>query len=124
MQEYVGDDPGRCFEVIAGPGEKVLVPPGWGHATISADPNEPLTFGAWCDREYGFEYEAVRAHKGWRGIRYYRVTTSLAAQPALYCRAIAGRHASSVYGVFTDFSANLSAIYIRPGALSVYLSPG
>jgi glucose-6-phosphate isomerase len=23
-----------------------------------------LTFGAWCDREYGFEYDGVRAHKG------------------------------------------------------------
>ncbi|MEG6025043.1 glucose-6-phosphate isomerase family protein [Enterobacter hormaechei] len=64
MQEYVDDDPGRCFAVLAGPGEKVLVPPRWGHATISASPNEPLTFGAWCDREYGFEYEAVRARKG------------------------------------------------------------
>lgn len=64
MQEYVEDDPGRCFAVLAGPGEKVLVPPGWGHATISASPDEALTFGAWCDREYGFEYEAVRAHKG------------------------------------------------------------
>ncbi|MGM3312389.1 cupin domain-containing protein, partial [Enterobacter hormaechei subsp. steigerwaltii] len=64
MQEYVDYDPGRCFAVLAGPGEKVLVPPGWGHATISASPNEPLTFGAWCDREYGFEYEAVRARKG------------------------------------------------------------
>ena len=56
MQEYVADE--------AGPGEKVLVPPGWGHATISASPDEPLTFGAWCDREYGFEYDAVRARKG------------------------------------------------------------
>jgi glucose-6-phosphate isomerase len=64
MQEFVADDPGRCFAVIAEPGEKVLVPPGWGHATISADPNQALTFGAWCDREYGFEYDAVRAHKG------------------------------------------------------------
>lgn len=64
MQEYVADDPGRCFAVCAGPGEKVLVPPGWAHATISALPNEPLTFAAWCDREYGFEYEAVRAYKG------------------------------------------------------------
>ncbi|HHT0101357.1 TPA: glucose-6-phosphate isomerase family protein [Raoultella planticola] len=64
MQEYVEDDPGRCFAVIAGPGEKVLVPPGWGHATISASQDEPLTFGAWCDREYGFEYDAVRARKG------------------------------------------------------------
>lgn len=64
MQEYVDDDPGRCFAVLAGPGDKVLVPPGWGHATISASPDEALTFGAWCDREYGFEYDAVRAHKG------------------------------------------------------------
>ena len=64
MQEYVDDNPGRCFAVLAGPGDKVLVPPGWGHATISASPEEALTFGAWCDREYGFEYDAVRAHKG------------------------------------------------------------
>lgn len=64
MQEFVEDEPGRCFAVLAGPGEKVLVPPGWGHATISASPDEALTFGAWCDREYGFEYEAVRARKG------------------------------------------------------------
>ena len=64
MQEYVDDDPGRGFAVLAGPGDKVLVPPGWGHATISASPDEALTFGAWCDREYGFEYDAVRAHKG------------------------------------------------------------
>ena len=64
MQERVEDDPGRCFAVIANPGEKVLVPPGWGHATISANPDVPLTFGAWCDREYGFEYQAVRARKG------------------------------------------------------------
>ncbi|NYY79802.1 glucose-6-phosphate isomerase [Raoultella planticola] len=35
-----------------------------GHATISASRDEPLTFGAWCDREYGFEYDAVRARKG------------------------------------------------------------
>lgn len=42
----------------------IVVPPGWAHATISADPRTPLTFGAWCDREYGFEYDQVRAHKG------------------------------------------------------------
>ncbi len=64
MQERVEHEPGRCFAVHAGPGEKVLVPPGWAHATISADPNQPLTFAAWCDREYGFEYDAVREYKG------------------------------------------------------------
>lgn len=64
MQESAKDNPGRCFAVEAGPGEVVVVPPYWAHATISADPKQPLTFGAWCDRAYGFEYDEVRAHKG------------------------------------------------------------
>lgn len=64
MQERGDDDPGRCFAVHARPGEVVIVPPGWTHATISADPTTPLVFGAWCDREYGFVYDKVRAHNG------------------------------------------------------------
>lgn len=64
MQETAEDQPGRCFAVIANPGDVVIVPPYWAHATISADAEQPLTFGAWCDREYGFEYDGVRAHKG------------------------------------------------------------
>ena len=64
MQERATDDPGRCFAVRAKPGEVVIVPPDWAHATISANPDEPLTFGAWCDRAYGFEYDDVRAHGG------------------------------------------------------------
>ncbi len=64
MQEFAKDEPGRCFAVYANPGDTVIVPPGWAHATISADPLSPLTFGAWCDREYGFLYDDVKAHKG------------------------------------------------------------
>ena len=64
MQEFAADQPGRCFAVYANPGEIVVVPPGWAHSTISASVEEPLTFGAWCDREYGFEYTEVRARKG------------------------------------------------------------
>ena len=64
MQEFATDDPGRCFAVTAGPGDVVVVPPGWAHATLSVEPDSPLTFGAWCDRDYGFEYELVRAHGG------------------------------------------------------------
>ena len=64
MQETAKDNPGRCFAVVAHPGDVVIVPPYWAHATISADPTQPLTFGAWCDRAYGFEYDDVRAHKG------------------------------------------------------------
>lgn len=64
MQEYAEDHPGRCFAVYASPGDVVVVPPYWTHATISANPDAPLTFGAWCDREYGFVYDGVRQHKG------------------------------------------------------------
>lgn len=64
MQESADDDPGRCFAVHAGPGDVVVVPPGWAHATINANPETHLVFGAWCDREYGFLYEPVRARKG------------------------------------------------------------
>jgi len=64
MQERAADDPGRCFAIEAGPGEVVVVPPGWAHATLSASEHEPMTFGALCDREYGFEYAEVRARGG------------------------------------------------------------
>ena len=64
MQEHGDDNPGRCYAVSAQAGDVVIVPPGWTHATISANPSIPLVFGAWCDREYGFVYEQVRAHKG------------------------------------------------------------
>jgi glucose-6-phosphate isomerase len=64
MQEFSDDDPGRCFAVHGKSGDVIIVPPGWVHATISASPRQALTFGAWCDRQYGFEYEGVRRHKG------------------------------------------------------------
>ncbi len=63
-QEHTTDDPGRCIAITANPGEKVVVPPGWAHAVINADPERPMVFGAWCDRQYGFEYDALRAHGG------------------------------------------------------------
>ena len=63
-QESADDDPGRCFAVTAGPGDKIVVPPGWAHAVVNADPNTRMMFGAWCDRQYGFVYDAIRAHHG------------------------------------------------------------
>ena len=64
MQEFADDNPGKCYAVTAEPGDIVIVPPDWAHATVSADSKTPLTFGAWCDLDYGFKYEKVRAHKG------------------------------------------------------------
>jgi glucose-6-phosphate isomerase len=63
-QQHTTDDPGRCVAVSAGPGEKIVVPPGWAHAVINADNTQPMVFGAWCDRQYGFEYSGVREHGG------------------------------------------------------------
>lgn len=64
MQECAEDNPGRCFAVKAKAGDIVVVPPCWAHATISAEPTRPLTFGAWCVRDFGFDYRGVRAHGG------------------------------------------------------------
>jgi glucose-6-phosphate isomerase, archaeal len=63
-QEKSGDDPGQCIAIEAGPGEQVVMPPGWAHFVANADPNSLLIFGAWCDRQYGFDYTQMRAHHG------------------------------------------------------------
>ncbi len=63
-QERAEDDPGRCFAITAHPGDQVVVPPGWAHCVINADKHKRMAFGAWCDRQYGFDYTGVRAHRG------------------------------------------------------------
>jgi glucose-6-phosphate isomerase, archaeal len=63
-QQFATDDPGKCIAVSAAVGEQVVVPPGWAHCVINADPHRRMVFGAWCDRQYGFVYDKVRAHHG------------------------------------------------------------
>jgi glucose-6-phosphate isomerase, archaeal len=64
LQEYIADDPGRCIAIFAREGDVVVIPPAWAHQVISANPNENLTFGAWCVRDYRFEYTEVRSRHG------------------------------------------------------------
>jgi glucose-6-phosphate isomerase len=63
-QEKSGNDPGRCIAIEAREGERVVMPPAWAHFVANADPHSRLIFGAWCDRQYGFDYSQVRSHDG------------------------------------------------------------
>lgn len=64
MQETAKDNPGRVFAVEAEVGDVVFVPPGWAHYTMNANPKDHMVFGAWCVRDYGFDYDDVRDHNG------------------------------------------------------------
>lgn len=64
MQESGNDNPGRCFAVEGKEGDIIVVPPYWVHATVNANSNTNMCFGAWCVRDYAFEYDAVRKHNG------------------------------------------------------------
>lgn len=70
MQENAKDNCGKCYAIEGNPGDVIIVPPGWAHSTISADTNIPLVFGAWCVRDYGFDYKDVREHNG---LAYYPI---------------------------------------------------
>ncbi|MFD2305373.1 glucose-6-phosphate isomerase family protein [Enterococcus termitis] len=64
MQEFVAESPGRCFAVIARAGDSVIVPPNWAHYTVNASTSEKMLFGAWCIRDYAFEYKEIREKHG------------------------------------------------------------
>jgi glucose-6-phosphate isomerase len=114
MQEFAKVNPGRCFAVYAGPGDVVVVPPEWAHATISADPNSPLTFGAWCDREYGFLYHDVRARNGlawypvldkddeisWKANPNYRQSELIIKRPENYKKTLGIDKEMPIYSQF------------------------
>lgn len=112
MQEHDQDQPGRCFAVHARAGEVVIVPPYWAHATISANPEQPLTFGAWCDRDYGFVYDGIRQHKGiawfplynedrltWEANPHYAPSTLIRKSPGDYS-ALGIKPGMSIYQLF------------------------
>jgi glucose-6-phosphate isomerase, archaeal len=114
-QERAEDDPGRCVAVLAQAGDQVVVPPGWAHCVINADPSKRMAFGAWCDRQYGFDYTGVRAHHGlawfplvsgpgefkWEANPRYSAS-SLEQHPARSYPELDLDSSRSIYGQFVD----------------------
>ena len=98
MQETAKDYPGRCYAIEAFEGDVVIVPPSWAHYTVNANPNENMVFGAWCVRDYGFDYKQVREHKGlaffpildynnkikWEENRLYKDQKLIVKKPRIY----------------------------------------
>lgn len=114
MQETAKDNPGRCFAVIAEPGDVVIVPPGWAHSTIVADTEQQMSFGAWCVRDYGFDYVDVRAHGGlaWFPVvedktivfepnTNYQAEKPIVKRPRIY-RELGLEEGKSIYRQFTE----------------------
>jgi glucose-6-phosphate isomerase len=114
-QERAEYDPGRCVSVVANAGEQVVVPPGWAHCVINADPHRRMAFGAWCDRQYGFDYTGVRAHHGLAWFPMLTASGTIDWQPnPRYCTSSLEEHkprtypelglnpSRSLYGQFVD----------------------
>jgi glucose-6-phosphate isomerase len=119
MQERAEDDPGRCFAITARAGDRVIAPPGWAHYVVNADPSCRMAFGACCDRQYGFEYAGVRAHKGlawfpiltpsgieWKPNPRYRTTAIEQRTPHVYTE-LGLRNGQSLYNQFRNHPDNL-----------------
>jgi glucose-6-phosphate isomerase len=116
MQEFAGDYPGRCFAVVAAVGDIVIVPPNWAHATISSDPTQQLVFGAWCDREYGFLYDEIKARKGlawfpllnekdqlhWKKNVHYTTSELIIKKPQDYLEDFGIDKSTSIYSQFQN----------------------
>ncbi|MCG2462365.1 hypothetical protein K8352_16510 [Flavobacteriaceae bacterium F89] len=114
MQETANDNPGKCYAIHAAPGDIVVVPPFWAHATISADSETPLTFGAWCNRNYSFEYDEVRAHNGlawypvykhgqltWQANKNYDRSGLIEKSPESYSE-LGIQQEKSIYSIFEE----------------------
>jgi glucose-6-phosphate isomerase len=80
-QESADQNPGRCFAINANPGDKVVVPPGWAHSVINADPGNRMMFAACCDRQYGFVYDKIRERHGLARFPVFDAARNIAWEP-------------------------------------------
>ncbi len=107
MQEFIADYPGRCYAISAEKGAFVVVPPGWAHCSISADPTSSLAFGACCDRNYGFIYEPIKEKNGFAWIPYFDENNKIAwKENPIYTQSILIRKLPEDYSTSLGFTHN------------------
>ncbi|HAI21719.1 MAG TPA: glucose-6-phosphate isomerase [Clostridiales bacterium UBA8153] len=93
LLQKVGENPAEIVDVViieAGPGDRVLVPPGYGHITINPGPG-PLVMANWVAAGFASIYQGMRAY---RGGAYYEVEEKgrgLFVENGAYSRAPAPR---------------------------------
>jgi glucose-6-phosphate isomerase, archaeal len=63
MQDSATAEVGDAIVVEAGAGDKVVIPPGWAHATVNLG-DSPMAFGAVYALEARLLYEPLRARRG------------------------------------------------------------
>ena len=125
-QERATDDPGRCFAITANVGDKVVVPPQWAHCVINADPERRLVLGAFCDRQYGFVYDEVRAHGGlaWFPVLNQRNEISWEANPKYRKSDLSVRSPRTYAELGVDANLAMYAQFSRdPGTLQWVSEP-
>ncbi len=81
LQQKVADDAGLCVAIEADPGDVVVIPPAWAHCIINADDKREMVFGAFCDRQYAFEYGDIRRRGGLAWFAEYGVGDQLEWNP-------------------------------------------
>lgn len=64
MQSFDEQDAGDCYAIHSKPGDIVVVPPNVVHMAVNADVDRNMAFGAWCVKDYGFDYNSVRKYNG------------------------------------------------------------
>ena len=82
-----------------------------------------MTFGAWCDREYGFEYDEVRARGASRTTRCWSPTGRVAAQPEIPARRLAQRRARTYPELGLEPGVPVYELFARDPRRSVGLRP-
>lgn len=84
----------ELFAIPAGPGDLVLIPPGFAHATVNGG-DGPLVLANWVCGSFASDYEGVRAR---RGMAFYRLADRWEPNPR-YPRPVLYRAAPTPAGL-------------------------